>query len=310
MITYALMLVLAADPAGATVDKTAKAKELYQAGQQLYKQGRYADAVTKFEEAYATKPHPTLPFNIAKCYEQLNDTPKALRAYRDYLRLAPEAKDRTAVLDSIANFERRLRERGLQQVLVFADPPTAQIEIDGKLIGLSPASTELTAGNHTLIVRAEGYETNERQFTFSIARVSELTVNLHAATPELKKPPVTTSDAPVKDDKTTTVASSNTDPTVITSPPPLPPAEKKGRVFTWVAGGVAVGGLAAGIVLGLSANGTAAKLTQSQTPQPDRKTADAIVADARGQALGADISYGVAGAAAATAIILFFLEPH
>jgi hypothetical protein len=68
--------------------------------------------------------------------------------------------------------------------------------------------------------------------------------------------------------------------------------------------------LAAGIVLGITANGTAAKLTQAQTPLPDRKSADAIVNDARAQALGADIAYGVAGAAAVTAIVLFFLEPH
>jgi hypothetical protein len=90
----------------------------------------------------------------------------------------------------------------------------------------------------------------------------------------------------------------------------MPPAEKKGRVWTYVAGGVAVAGLGAGIALGVVANGTAASLTRSSTPQPDRAHADALVASARGQALGADISYGVAGAAAVVAVVLFFVEAH
>jgi hypothetical protein len=309
MIAYAMMLVLAAD--GSAADKTAKAKELYQAGQALYKQGRFAEAVTKFEEANTVKPHPTLPFNIAKCYEQLNDTPRALRAYRDYLRLAPDAKDRAAVSDSIANLERRLRERGLQQLLIFSDPPAAKIAVDGKDLGSSPASVELTAGSHTLTVKAEGFETSERTFTFSIGRATEMTVNLKpGSTPplEAKKPPL--ADAPVRDtprgDATVATGDSNT----LISAPPLPLPEKKGRVWTYVAGGVAVAGLGAGIALGVVANGTAASLTKSATPQPNRASADAIVTSARGQALGADISYGVAGAAAVVAVVLFFVEGH
>ena len=180
---------------------TVQARELFQWGQRLYKQARYAEAIAKFEEAYAVRPHPVIYFNIGRCYEQLGETAKALRAYRDYLRLAPDAKDRETVADAMVNLERRLREKGVQQLMVFADPPNARIEVDGKDLGTSPASVELVAGNHTLAVRAEGHDTVERAFVMTTARATEMTIALR---PSAKEPVV-----------------------VATPPPPPPPVEPK-----------------------------------------------------------------------------------
>ena len=102
-----IALSLAAAPAKAAPAPAAdesgdvkKAKDLFQWGQKLYKQARYAEAIAKFEEAYSVRPHPVIYFNIGKCYEQLGETAKALRAYRDYLRLAPDAKDKETVSDA------------------------------------------------------------------------------------------------------------------------------------------------------------------------------------------------------------------
>ena len=152
----------------------AKAKELVQWGQKLYKQARYAEAIAKFEEAYLARPSPVITYNIGKCYEQLGETAKAMRAYRDYLRLSPNAADRETVSDAITNLERRLREKGLQQLMVFADPPTAKISVDGKELGNSPVSIELVAGNHTLSVTAEGHEKVDRAFVMQLARATEM----------------------------------------------------------------------------------------------------------------------------------------
>lgn len=296
---------------GLSSGDVAKAKELFQSGQKLYKQARYAEAIARFEEAYAVRPHPVIFFNIGKCWEQLGETAKAMRAYRDYLRLAPDAKDRDTVSDAIANLERRLKEKGLQQLLVFADPPTARIDVDGKDLGTSPASIELIAGNHKLTVKLEGYETVERSFVMSIARATEMTINLRPATPELKTPPpppplvdVPKKDEPKKDD--TKLATLTPD---LTKPVEPAPAKKGGRLWTYVAGGVAVASLGAGIGLGVGANGAASELTNKNAP-PDRTRADldAIAGRANGMALGANVSYGVAAAAAVTAAVLFFVE--
>jgi tetratricopeptide (TPR) repeat protein len=286
-------------------DDVKKAKELFQRAQTLYKQARYAEAIDKFEEAYAVRPHPVIFFNIGKCYEQLNETPKALRAYRDYLRLMPDAKDRDTVTDAIANLERRLKERGVQQLMVFADPPAAKISVDGKELGTSPASVELTAGNHMLTVTAEGFEPVERSFVMNTSRSTEMTINLRPAAKDVPPPPPPpVVDVPKKEEPKTASLTPppKTDTPIITAPEP---AKKKGKVWTWVSGGVAVAGAGAALGMGLAANGASAELRGSEHTQAE---AQALHDKAQGLATGANVAWGVAAAAAVTAVVLFFVE--
>ena len=56
-----------AAPTAAETAELAKAKEAAQAGQRLYKQARYAEAILKFEEAAAIRPHPQITFYIGRC---------------------------------------------------------------------------------------------------------------------------------------------------------------------------------------------------------------------------------------------------
>jgi tetratricopeptide (TPR) repeat protein len=285
----------------ATVDGATRAREIFKVAQKLYKEARYADAITKFEEAYTLKPSPVIIYNIGKCHEQLGDVPKAMRSYRDYLRLSPDANDKDTVSDAIANLERRLKEKGLQQLLVFADPPTALIEVDGKLLGNSPASIELTAGNHTLNVKADGYETTERSFVMQTARATEMTINLR------KVDAITASaDIPKKEDLKPIALTPSSTGTTVAGTEVTKAAEsdqKRGRVWTWVAGGMAVASAGAGVGLGVAAQGTAAKVPMAIPGQ-----APAQAQQAQSLALGANVAYAVAGAAAVTAVILFFVE--
>jgi len=282
-----------------------KAKDLFGAGQKFYKAGQYKEAIAKFEEAHAVRPHPVIFYNVAKSYEQLGENGKAMRAYRDYLRLQPDAKDKESVTDAIANLERRLKEKGQQQMLVFTDPATARIEIDGKDLGTSPASAELTAGSHKIAVRAPGFESVERSFTMSISRAQEMTVNLKpGATPAIP----TAADAPRRDDPATTTAAVT--PGVADSLKPAnvkqatPPA-KKGRVWTWVAAGVAVGAAGGGVAMGVISRDAATELHARPHQQAE---AQALYNQASGLSTGANIAYGVAAGAAIAAVILFIVE--
>jgi tetratricopeptide (TPR) repeat protein len=292
MTPTALLLIAALG--AAPVEPAAAAKESFAAGKKLYDQAKFADAVVKFEEAYRLKPHPVIFFNIGKCYEAMGETGKAMRAFRDYLRLLPDATDRQNVVDAIANLERRLRERGVQQLLVFVDPPNAAVAIDGKPITGNPASAELTAGSHQLTAKLDGYDDLARTFNFNIQRSSEMTINL-----TVKGTAVAGNDAPKKM------------PDVDLTPPPTPPsatvtsAPSRHRTWTWVAGGVAVAGLGAAIGMGVVSSGASNELKGSQH---DRLQADALASKTQSMALGANVTYGVAGAAAITAVVLFFLE--
>ncbi|MDP1921429.1 MAG: PEGA domain-containing protein [Myxococcales bacterium] len=284
-------------PAAAAAPETAglaKAKELVQWGQKLYKQARYAEAIAKFEEAYLARPSPVITYNIGKCHEQLGETAKAMRAYRDYLRLSPNAADRESVSDAITNLERRLREKGLQQLMVFADPPTAKISVDGKELGNSPVSIELIAGNHTLSVTAEGYEKTDRAFVMQLSRATEMTIALRPSPPPTDAPKAVTTTEPKPAD-------------VALTPGPALTAtvEKKARVWTWVAGGVAVAGVGAGVGLGVVSN---AKAVEHNTVVRGPDAAAELRRDSQTMATAANISYAVAGVAAVTAIILFVVE--
>ncbi len=86
----------------------------------------------------------------------------------------------------------------------------------------------------------------------------------------------------------------------------LTPSRERGRVWTWVLVGAAGAGLATGVGLGLGA--------QSARDEMVRERHGAIEVQqlhdaAQGRALGANVAYGAAGAAALTALFLFFLEP-
>ncbi len=290
-----------------------RAKELFGEGQKLYKAGEYIKALAKFEEAYAVRPHPAISYNIGKCYEQLGENGKAMRAFRDYLRMQPEAKDKESVLDAIANLERRLKEKGLQQMLVFADPPTAKIEIDGKDLGVQPASTELTAGQHKIAVRAPGFESAERTFTMSISRAAEMTINLTpGSTPSIPplsvamKPPP---DAPRKDAPPaatlTPPAAANASQVLEAAPEVTKGAPKRGRVLTWVAAGLAAGAAGGGVGMGLVSSAANTELHFQVHSQTDAQTYHDRAARF---ATGANIAYAAAAGLAITAVVLFFVE--
>jgi hypothetical protein len=301
MRTLMMMLLLLALPAlaGEAADAK-KAKDAFAAGQKLYKADRYAEAILKFEEAFAAKPHPVIYFNIARCYEQLQEPAKAAQAYRDYLRLSPEAKDRAAVTETIASLDRKAKEQTAPRLTVTTDPAHARVEVDGKALSGVPALAELSTGPHRVVVSLDGYERAERTVTLSGGQALELTVALRKASP----PRV--SDAPRKEPA----------PVALT-PPPMPPSAQvtrsdaeveapRKRVFAWVASGVAVAGLGSGIALGLVSS--SANSTLHATPAATQAEADARVAAVKGPALGANISYGVAAVAAITAVVLFIVE--
>ncbi len=293
-----------APAAPATAEATAKAKELFSAAQKLYKAGRFAEAIVRFEEARAAKPHPIIYFNIARCHEQLGETGKALRAYRDYLRLSPGATDRDTVKESMAVLERRLKDTGVQQVLIFAEPESARVSIDGKEVGLAPASAELIAGAHKLVVTAEGFEPLERSFTVELTRFSEQTVSLQP----LKSKPVAAVDAPTQTAVEPTVVSNGTASVdAAVKKIDLVPAPKKQRVFTWVAAGTAVAAAGVGVGLGVASANASASLRNASAPL-DGQTAQRLANDSVSLSTGANVTYALAGAALVTAVVLFFVE--
>lgn len=77
---------------GASPEQREQAKQLFEAGVQLYEAGDIAGAIEKFREAYALAPLPALLFNIGRGQEQIGDVVGACESYRT-ARADPQADE-------------------------------------------------------------------------------------------------------------------------------------------------------------------------------------------------------------------------
>jgi tetratricopeptide (TPR) repeat protein len=151
---------LAADSGGTNP----AARQRYQRAAQAYSDGRFKDAIDLFLDAARLSPNPAFAYNIGLAYEQLGDAPNALRWFRDYLRALPNAPDRAEIEPRIAAAEKHLRELGVQQVTVLSTPEGATLTLDGRRIGVTPWTGELSPGRHTASLELRGQSDTETTF--------------------------------------------------------------------------------------------------------------------------------------------------
>ncbi len=292
----AVAALAAAIPARA--DDVAEAKARFRKGVDLYRDRRWREAMAEFEAAYRLKPHGAIHFNVAQCRERLEDWPGALRSYQDYLREVPDAKDRAAVRASMRRLEERLGAAGAQLLLVYTDPPGAQLALDGKDRGRTPLHVVLAPGSYALAVALDGYEPVKEQVEISASASRVLDVVLQAVP---RAPPAPAAPAP---DLTVRPPAAATP--VAPAPPARPAAKLRRYLPALIAAGTAVAAAAAGAYLGWSARQDAAAI--DALPAPDRAAASARAHDAQSKARAANAMYAVAGGAAAVGGTLFVLE--
>ncbi len=287
-------LLLAAAPADAPE------KVFLAEGQKLFGQGRFLEAVEKFEAAFALKPHPGLHYNLARCHEELGHTGKALKSYREYLRYMPKVEDRPAVEKSMAALQKKLADSGVQQLRVIATPSSASILVNSNPAGSSPAYVELPAGAHRLVVTAPGFSRYERDVVIALKELGDVSVELVAVQEEPPTPPLVDAAQPPPE-----LVPKPKEPVAEPLAPTPEEKPKKGRVFTWVALGVGVAAAGTGLGFGLGANGASQELTSRPHPRPE---ADNLVQQTKTYSTTANVSWVVAGGAALTAVVLFFVE--
>jgi hypothetical protein len=219
LATFALMASLmgAGSPGGD--DTLAEAKAHVEAARKAFSVRKFDVALQEFQAAQRLKPAPVLWFNIGKCYEKLNETPSALRAFRTYLHEAPGTSDLKEVEKAITRLEGSLRGKGVQQLMVFAQPPNATASIPGKGSFPVPAAWELRPGTYTVTVSASGHQSSAQPVTVTLKRSAQLEVTLATAgaaaqepPPQAKPPPVATAEEPLP-------------PLVEPQTPPAPPGD-------------------------------------------------------------------------------------
>ena len=249
----------------------AVARKQFERGSTLYQQGRYAEAATAFEAAYQAVPNGVVRYNLGQCYEKLGDLSRAIDSYRAYLREVPRAEDRPQVEANITRLEKRLDEQRRAQVSISSEPTDAEVRVDGAVLGRTPWSDRLEVGPHRLELNLEGHQPLSRELE---VRPGE-PLQLHFMLTPL----------PAKEEVRATGA--------------------RPRVWTWVAAATAGAATAGAVTLGLLAREDSRTLL---TGKREREEAQRLHDSALGKARGANILYGVAGAAVAAGTVLFFVE--
>jgi tetratricopeptide (TPR) repeat protein len=94
-------------PARAMTEEEERAKAHFLAGQSYYDQASYTDALREFNEAYRISKRPALLYNIARCYEGLDQYGDAVKMLERYLEEDPKTSDRPAIETRIRNLKER-----------------------------------------------------------------------------------------------------------------------------------------------------------------------------------------------------------
>jgi hypothetical protein len=196
----------------------------------------------------------------------------------------------------------------VQALLVYTEPPGAEVKLEGRARGKTPFHLALPPGEYALRLEREGLVPVAREVT--IPPDASVTVDVVLA--PLPPSPATKVAAPApppaaKPD----LSAPQPKPAAIAGPPiggePKPEAPRaKRRLWTWVAAGAAVAAVSAGAYYGVAAKDAASTLDDGTIRSTT--TANALEDDAKSKARTANVLYGVAGVAAATGATLFFLE--
>lgn len=285
-------------------DNHAAAVQLFDAAEALAKAGHLAEACPKYGESYRLDPQLGALLHHADCLERVGQLAGAYAAFRDAAELAAQKNDerKTVALGRARALEPRLMRVSIE-LAPNAKLPGLEVLKDGTLLSDASLGVPIAVekGEHRIEARAPGYRT---WLTSVLAQTEGATE--HVVVPALELAPPAPPPAAVL-------------PSVASQP--APPADSGGGVspVTWVAGGVAVVGLATGVVFNVLARSENSDAKSLCTSDSDAKTCyvDPDDSEKHQQHLDAAetdrtlsyVAFGVGGAAAAVAIVTLLL-PH
>jgi tetratricopeptide (TPR) repeat protein len=130
LVAVECLTFVSAAQAAPTAAEAADAKRHYGQGSRYYDLAEYEDALREFKEAYRVVDDPAFLFNIAQCHRKLGHAQDAITFYKNYLRRAPRAANRSEVERLVAELER-------------AQPKPAPAPADEATAPVAPLVTDL-----------------------------------------------------------------------------------------------------------------------------------------------------------------------
>lgn len=170
-------LALSASLAAAQSGDVDKAKMFFNAGAQAFEKGDYLGAIQAFERAQQLAPRPAILFSMGQAYRRqyyVDSKPDHLRAavaaYREYIKQAPDGNRKADAAQALAELgpaadrlggggDGRPTLKKETGVSIGCDAPNARISVDGAPAQPAPFIHEVTPGEHTFVVSADGFVT-------------------------------------------------------------------------------------------------------------------------------------------------------
>ena len=288
IVPFLFLATLAqASTAGTNAQDRVKAQVLLGEGATLYEHGDYLGALDRFNGAYAAYPSSKILFNIGQANQLLGRLLDAREAYQKFLDEAPNAsrEDRT---DAQAWLEKL--QKSLGQLTIISATSGADISLDGKAIGRSPLHGPVWTipGRHQVTAIKSG-DCPTLEYV-EVASGSLATVELRP----LHTPLVT--EAPTNLDNT--------------SKPQAAHGWWLGRKWTWVAAGTTVLFTGAATAVGLTVKTRFDDLKKfcGRGSPGQQGCSDSDIDSLHTRKMTANALWGLAGAAAISTGILFFIE--
>lgn len=286
----AISLVLAAPAARADEGEDARAKaiRLSKEGGAAYREGRYGEALQRFEEAYRAFPAPPLLLNLSRAQLKLGDCDEALRYAQVYLSASPAGDTSPESPDawlSTVNTE-------CPEITVTSEPPGATLSIEGSrqnAVPTTPWKGRLSTGTHVLRARLAGFTDATATVRVIEGQPLQASITFSAAQQQITIASKSMNLSPPPSEVHATPATAR----------PFSPLRKAGLAAT-VVGGAA---LVAAVVLGVSSG---AGLTNLHTANSARSGSQAQqqINTVSGEALGANVLYVAGGVLAAGGVAL------
>ena len=314
-----LALLAQTAPPTASPEARARAQALLKEGAKLYEKGELAPALEKFTQAYMEYKSPKLLFNIGQTSRDLGRLAEAMDAFERFLAEATDAPaDMTAeAKKSVVELQVKLGRLQLECSI-----PGAEVSVDGKLVGLAPLTNLVwaTPGTHQVTARHPTFAPAIEYVLVSADSIHKVSLWLLPLAKRVVAAPVATPPvAPAVELAAEAAPAAEPAPAVepaaavdLQEPLTAKPAKAGkgfwlGRKWTWVAAGSAVVFAGTATFFGISMKSKFDSLSKSCGGTP-KGCSDPDINSVLARRNTANVFWGLTGAAALTAGVLFFVE--
>jgi hypothetical protein len=273
-------LVLAAPMPGEA--ETARFKAAFERGEAHFQSGDFGAAIASFKEADRMRVTPEVAYDLAKCFEKLGDEPYTIFYYRLYIRRAPSAPDTLEVAEKVGTVIARLESEG-QGFLEFDAPRAISVTINGQRYPEPPVALFLPPGDYE--VKAD-FPSGTKTMSVQLRTGKTTSVSFEPLTPPM---------VPLEDALTEDMVAKGLDKANGEGPSRL-------RIASYTVFGVGVAALIAAVALGAASSADAGAAMDKRLPVGQ---AQGLADSANGKAIGANLLYGVGGAAVASGALMF-----